>query len=112
MNESSPRTRLDDDREAPSNFWTVGTTAMTQQEAEHAAELIAQHFPKVHAFASDPKSSLVFRLDRWTAEVVREALVRYTGPGRDVEVIIEDLDGFLEYGRPYEPDEERPKLDG
>jgi hypothetical protein len=98
-------------RSLPEDFWTVGTTAMTRAEAEEAAEFIARRFTEVHAFAVNPRSSLLLGLDRWTAEVVREALVRYTGPGRDVASLVEDIDGFLTYGDPYDPDEDRPRLE-
>lgn len=111
MNELDPQPTEGEDRLLPENFWSVGTTAMTRREAEEAADLIGQRFADVHAFAVNPRSALTLGLDRWTAEVVREALVRYTGPGRDVANLIEDLDAFLAYGHPYESDEARPGVE-
>lgn len=111
MNQSDPHPSVDAKRLLPENFWTVGTTPMTHAEAEEAAGFIAERFSDVRAFAVDPRASLLLGLDRWTAEVVREALVRYTGPGRYVANLVEDIDDFLTYGHPYDPDEDLPRLE-
>jgi hypothetical protein len=76
MSQPDPQPSADASRLLPENFWTVATTAMTQREAEEAAGFIGQRFADVHAFAVNPRSAFTLGLDRWTAEVVREALVR------------------------------------
>jgi hypothetical protein len=48
MSNSEPQNSIDKARQRPENFWTVSTTPMTQQEAEEAAELIAERFEQVH----------------------------------------------------------------
>jgi hypothetical protein len=80
---------------------------MTQVEAEETAALIEERFPEVHAFAVDPRSSLSLGLDRWTAEMFREALLRLASAGGDIGNMLEDFDEFLSYAHPYEAEEER-----
>ena len=62
------RCRLDPERQRPENSWTVSTTAMTQAEAERAAELIEGKFSEVLAQAVDPRSSSSCT---WTAGPLR-----------------------------------------
>jgi hypothetical protein len=45
--------------------------------------------------------------DRWTAEMVREALVRLAAVGGDVGNMLEDFDEFLADAPPYDADEDR-----
>lgn len=107
MSESERGHPISDDRQRPENFWTVGTTAMTEDEAEQAAALIEERFPEVDAFAVDPRAFLTLGLDRWTAEMLREAVGRLAGSGSDVGSMLEDLDEILARARPYDQDEER-----
>jgi hypothetical protein len=95
-----------DARFRPENFWTLATTAMTRQEAEDAALLISERFEQVHAFAVDPRSSLTLGLDRFTAEMMREALVRLASAGGDIGNMLYDFDEFLAHARPYGDGEE------
>ena len=59
------------------------------------------------AFAVDPGAFFDLGLDRWTAEMLREAVGRSARSGSDVGSMLEDLDEFLARARPYDPDEER-----
>jgi hypothetical protein len=97
---------MDAGRQPPKDFWTVGTSAMTAQEAEEAARLIRERFPGVHAFAVDPRSTMTLGMDRWTAEMVREAVARLRAAGGDVGNVLEDFDEFLREAYPYAEDEQ------
>lgn len=106
MSEGTARRWKDADRQRPENFWTVSTTAMTQTEAEQAAQLIEDRFPEVHAEVIDPRGFMSLALDRWTAEMIREGLVRLRAAGGDVSNMLEELDEFLAYADPYAEGEE------
>ena len=83
------------DRQDPSSFWTVGTTAMTESEAVETAEHIARVYPEVHAFALNPRTSMTLALDRWTAEMIRDAVASYVEAGGDAGSMLEWFDEWL-----------------
>jgi hypothetical protein len=97
---------MDPERQRPEDAWTVGTTAMTHAEAEHAAVLIQDQFPEVYAHPVDPHTTMTLHLDRWTAEAIREGLRRLVAAGEDVGNVLEEFDEFLDRARQYDPDEE------
>lgn len=106
MSDESPQSPPTSDRRRPEEFWTVGTTAMTREEAEEAAQLIATRYVEVHAHAVDPRSFMTLGLDRWTAEMVRNAVARLDALGGDVGGVLELVDEFLAIAYPYAEDEE------
>jgi hypothetical protein len=95
MSQEVPGPALDPERHRPENSWTVGTSAMTQQEAERAVSLIEGHFPEVYAQAVDPNYWLTWQLDRWSAGLLQEGLRRVAAAGGDVGALLEDVDDFL-----------------
>jgi hypothetical protein len=94
-------------RQERATFRSVTTTKMTKEQADAAAQLIQKDFPGVYADPLDPRSFLSLRLDRWSAEVLREGLSRVAAAGGDAGNLLEEFDDFLAYGYPYEDDEER-----
>ncbi len=54
---------------------------MTESEAVETAERIARVYPEVHAFPLNPRTTMTLTLDRWTAQMIRDAVASYVGPG-------------------------------
>jgi hypothetical protein len=77
------------------HFWTVGTTAMTEEEAGEAARWISKRFPSVHAFPVDPHNALTLSMDRQTVETMRAALALYASNGGEVSGMLEELEDWL-----------------
>ena len=95
-----------DERMGPENYWTVGTTAMTQEEAEQAADLISSRFAQVHADVVEPRYWLSLILDRSTVVVLRESVARFVANGGDAGDLLEDFDEWLAIAEPVSIDEE------
>ncbi|MFE9689843.1 hypothetical protein [Micromonospora sp. NPDC005806] len=83
------------DRYRREEFWTLLTTAMTQQEAEEAARLVRERFPEVFADAVDPRDWMTLHLDRSTAEMLRDAVAMFVAVGGDAGGMLEEFEGFL-----------------
>ncbi|MFE9957194.1 hypothetical protein [Micromonospora sp. NPDC005299] len=83
------------DRFRPEEFWTLSTTSMSQQEAEEAARLIRERFPEVFVDAVDPRDWMTLHLDRWTAEMMRDAVAMFVSAGGDAGSMLEEFERFL-----------------
>jgi len=79
---------------------------MTKTEAERAALLIQERFPDVHANACDPRAFRNLTLDRWTVEMIREAVARLAAACGDVGHLLEDFAEFIAYAHAYSEGEE------
>jgi hypothetical protein len=88
-------------------FWTVSTTVMTEEQASRASELIETEFPGVQADPVDPAGWFSLHLDRWTTELVRDALVSLHRAGGDVGGLLDTVEDWLEnQADPYPEDAE------
>jgi hypothetical protein len=75
--------------------WSIGTTAMTQEEATRAAEWVSDTFPSVHAFVVDPHHSLTVGMDRETVEMMHVAVTQYASTGAEVGSMLELFKNWL-----------------
>ena len=94
----------------PYDEWTVGTTDMTEEQASRTARWIEAEFDDVKASAVDPAFSYTMHLDRWTTELIRDALASLSKQGRagDAASMLEDIDDWLATrAEPY-PDDMDP----
>lgn len=83
-------------------FWTVSTTEMTQEQAQTAVSLIERECPGVLANPVDPAGWFSLHLDRWTAELLRDALVSLARAGGDPGGLLEDVEDWLDHqAEPY-----------
>jgi hypothetical protein len=90
-------------------FWTVSTTEMTAEQAEEAAPVIAERFPDVYADPVDPQAFFSLSLDRWTTELLRDALLSLASDGGDPNGLLEDVEDWLAHqAEPY-PAEASPE---
>lgn len=98
----------------PQNRWSVSAEAawrlltepMSQEEAKMAADAITAALPHVHAMPVDPDRHLLQVWDRWSVEMLVEALDVLAGTGRPVpQGLIDDLRGWLDRADPYEADD-------
>jgi len=88
-------------------FWTVSTTEMTEEQAQRAVRLIESECPGVGADAVDPAGWFSLHLDRWTTELLRDALVSLARAGGDPGSLLEDVEDWLNHqAEPYRPDAE------
>jgi hypothetical protein len=90
-------------------FWTVDTTEMTRQQAEQASKLIRASFAEVYADPVDPKQWVSMRLDRWTAELLCDALICLHKAGGHIGDLdlLEDIEDWLaNQAEPYPADVE------
>lgn len=86
-------------------WWTVSTTEMTEEQAKTASALIEVEFPGVHADPVDPSGWFGLYLDRWTTEMVRDALISLRQAGGDVSGLLEDVEEWLDnQATPYPED--------
>lgn len=91
----------------PHDDWTVSTTGMTEEQATRTAAWIEAEFD-VHASPVDPAFFYTMHLDRWTTELIRDALVSLSKQGADVTSMLEDADHWLATrAEPY-PDDMDP----
>ncbi len=79
----------------PYDEWTVSTTDMTEEQATRAAAWIETEFDDVHASPVDPAAFYSLHLDRWTTELLRDALVSLSKQGGDVAALLEDVEDWL-----------------
>jgi hypothetical protein len=94
---SERRENLQDDGRprGDEDFWTIGTTAMIEDEARMAAAWVSDTFPCVHAFVLDPRRTLTVGMDRDTVEMMRSALALYASEGGEVGTMLEQLEEWL-----------------
>jgi hypothetical protein len=77
------------------DFWTIGTTAMTEEEARVAVHWIAERFPSVHPSVVDPRLFRTVSMDRGTVEMMSAALALYASHGGDVGGMLAEFEEWL-----------------
>jgi hypothetical protein len=77
---------------------------MSPAEAERAATLIEEQIPEVYANAVDPRHFYAILGDRFTTEMLKDALMSLVKDGGDVGNMLEDIEEWLEIARPYDDD--------
>jgi hypothetical protein len=80
--------------------WGVGSTPMPESEAEEIAAYICDAFSEVHAFAVDPRFSYTMGLDRWAAEMLRDAMEVLKANVGNVGNVLDDVNVWLEAAAP------------
>jgi len=86
--------------------WRLLTSPMSEEQARRAAALIEQELAPVNAIPADPRKNLVLAWDRWTVEMIREALVRLAEAGASVPAqLVANLGEWLAEADPYSDDE-------
>jgi hypothetical protein len=87
--------------------WTLTTTEMTQAQAEQACSMIESTFPDVYANTSNPAGWFRLSFDRWTTEMLRDALIALKKQGGDVDGLLEDVEDWLaNQAEPYDAADE------
>ena len=83
-------------------FWTITTTEMTEEQAKSLADRISAEHPGVYADAVDPSAFFSLHLDRWTTELLRDALLALRARGGEPGGLLEDVSDWLDHqAEPY-----------